>query len=83
VRVVEPAYTGALVSLVFQGEGSRSCSLGKHVALSSCVCWEAGLNTKQVPSNGAWSQVETSGGREIRSVELQVILPILPVEESL
>jgi hypothetical protein len=35
---VGPAYTGALVSLAFQGEGCRSCIREEHVALSSCVC---------------------------------------------
>jgi hypothetical protein len=42
------------------------------------VCQEAGLTAKRVPSNGAWSQVVTSG-QGIRSVVLPVILPILPV----
>jgi hypothetical protein len=38
-----PAYTGALISLVFQGEGSRSCSMGECGVQSFCVCREAGL----------------------------------------
>jgi hypothetical protein len=43
---VGPVCTGALVSLVFQGEGSRSCSRREHGAPSSCVCQEAGLTAK-------------------------------------
>jgi hypothetical protein len=37
-------YTEVPVSLVVQGEGSRSCSWRKHGDLRSCVCREAGLN---------------------------------------
>jgi hypothetical protein len=40
------AYTRVLVSLAFQGEGSRLYSDGEHGALSSCVFWEAGLSTE-------------------------------------
>jgi hypothetical protein len=72
---MDPAYTGALVSLVFQGEGSRSCIKGEHGALSSSVCprqWDFLL------SNGDWSCVATSTAGT-RGVELQVILPILPM----
>jgi hypothetical protein len=46
VGAVGPAYTGALVFLAFQGEGSRSCSRRERGALISCVCWEAGLTVK-------------------------------------
>jgi hypothetical protein len=42
---MEPAYVGSPGSLAFQGEGSWSCSKGEHEAMSSCVCWEAGLPT--------------------------------------
>jgi hypothetical protein len=41
-----PAYTGMPVSLAFQDESSRLCVRGEHGALSSCVCWEAGLTTE-------------------------------------
>jgi hypothetical protein len=41
VGAMGPAYTGMLVSLAFQGEGSRSYIRGDHGALSSCVWWEA------------------------------------------
>jgi hypothetical protein len=41
-----PAYIGALVSLMFQGEGSRLCMRGLCGALSSCVCLGMGLTTK-------------------------------------
>jgi hypothetical protein len=54
------ACTGVLVSLAFQGEGSRSCSRGEGGVPSSFVCQE-GLTTKIRPSNGAWSHVATSG----------------------
>jgi hypothetical protein len=50
-----------LVSLEFQGEGSRLFSRGECGALSSYVCWEVGLFTKGMPSDGAWSRVVTSG----------------------
>jgi hypothetical protein len=51
---MDPAYTGALVSQAFQGEGSRSCSRGEGQALSFCVCQEAGLTTEhQVMDPGA------------------------------
>jgi hypothetical protein len=42
-RAVDPSYTGVLISLAFQGEGSRLCSGGS--VESSCVCWKAGLTT--------------------------------------
>jgi hypothetical protein len=77
VGALDPAYTRVLVSLAFQGECSRSCTWGQREALSSCVYPEAGLATQQAPSNGAWSHTETSG-QEIGSVELQVIVFILP-----
>jgi hypothetical protein len=35
-----------LISLVFQGEGSRSYIRGEHGALSYCVCREVELTTK-------------------------------------
>jgi hypothetical protein len=59
-----PAYTRALASLAFQGEGSRSCSWEDHGALSSCVCWEAGLTIERELSYGVWSHVEISGARD-------------------
>jgi hypothetical protein len=40
-----PAYMGALVSLAFHGEGSRSYIKGDNGSLSSCVCQEVGLST--------------------------------------
>jgi hypothetical protein len=59
---VEPAYTGVVFSLAFQGEGSRSCT-GESVELRIPVC--AGQRCLP-PSNGAWSCAETSevGDRE-------------------
>jgi hypothetical protein len=38
-----PAYTETLVSLAFQGEGSRLCSNRERGAPSSCVCGEEDL----------------------------------------
>jgi hypothetical protein len=52
VGALGPAYTWVLISLVFQGKGSRLCSRGEHGALSSCVCQEAGLTTQQALNNG-------------------------------
>jgi hypothetical protein len=46
VGALGPGYTAILVSLVFLGEGSRSCSRGKHGALSSCVYQKAGLTAE-------------------------------------
>jgi hypothetical protein len=69
-----PAYTGVLVSLVLQSEGSRSCIRGEHGALSLCVCQTAGLTL----SSGAWS-CDVILGVGDWSVELLVFLPILPL----
>jgi hypothetical protein len=76
-RAMGPAYTGALVSLTFQGEGSRSC-IGRSLELRVPVCarWDLLLN------NGAWSSQRLQGWG-IKSVELQVILPILPLVSCL
>jgi hypothetical protein len=43
---LDPAYTGAPVSLVFQGEGSRLCCRREHGVLSSCVFQDKGLTTE-------------------------------------
>jgi hypothetical protein len=64
VEAKGPACTGVLVSLEFQGEGSRSCGREEHGALNSCVCWEVGLTAKGVPHDGAWSREGTSGVRD-------------------
>jgi hypothetical protein len=63
VDAVCSAYIGVLVSLEFQGDGSRSCGRGDHGFLSSCVCWEAGF-TLSVLSNETWSHAETSGAED-------------------
>jgi hypothetical protein len=69
--------TGVLVFLAFQSEGSKLCSKGGHGTPSSCVCWEAGLTTKhQVIESGAMWRLQSWG---IGTVELQVVLPILPM----
>jgi hypothetical protein len=60
-----PAYTGVLVSLVFQGEGSRLCRKGEHGVPSSLP-----LN---MLSNGAWSRMEISGVGE--SVNCKLLFP--------
>jgi hypothetical protein len=65
-----PACTGTPISLEFQDEGNRSCGEGECGALSSYVCWAAGLTTKGVPSDGAWSHMLTLGEGGIGSVEL-------------
>jgi hypothetical protein len=43
---IGPAYTGALVSLVFQGEGSRLCIREECGAPSSYMCQAAGLTAE-------------------------------------
>jgi hypothetical protein len=59
VGAISPTDTEVPVSLAFQGEGSRSCSSGEHVAPSSCVCQEAWL-TAERQIHGTWSQLKIS-----------------------
>jgi hypothetical protein len=74
---VGPAYTGAQVSLAFQGEGSRLCSSGEHGATTSSGYWEAGLTTE--PTGGMEPEAMWKfQGWGTRSVEVQVV-PILPL----
>jgi hypothetical protein len=71
---VGPAYTGVLVSLAFQAEGSRHV-LG--VAWSfEFLCVPGSRTYHWIMEPGAAWWLQEQG---IRSVELQVILPILPM----
>jgi hypothetical protein len=69
-----PAYTGTLVSLAFQGEGSRSCGGGSMELWVPYVYWEVGLTTREVPSDGTWSQV-TSGVGDQECWVVNLLIP--------
>jgi hypothetical protein len=72
-----PAYTGAPVSLAFQGESSRSCG-GERVELwvPECAGKQGILPSEHwVMESGAEQQLQ---GQGIWSVELWVLLPIFP-----
>jgi hypothetical protein len=79
VGAMGPTYTGVLVSLAFQGEGSRSCSRGWGVGIwsSKFLCVLGSRTYQQVPSNGAWSH-RWLQGHGIRCVELQVFFSFFP-----